>query len=203
MKKNISIRFFLCFLSLALVVGCSKQPFADYTYEPLDNPEIGEKIKFENLSIDAESYHWNFGDGQTSTEMSPVIEYSATGTFQVTLEALTKKKSDAYTEEIRIWPKTVLDLYTFEPDGTTPFASAKVSVYDTSLGEISGATQIYNGFTDDQGKATINHLDQKTYFVTVEKAVMEGWWVAGGNVTIRRMNEVNEYFGVAQLIPGE
>lgn len=199
MKNVDSSRILLCLLLPVILASCTKQPFADFTYEPAENPEVGEKIKFENLSVDAENYSWSFSDGQTSTEMSPEMKFNATGTYQVTLEALTKKKSDAYTEEIRIWPKTILEIYAFEPDGSTPLRSAKVSIFDTSTGEPSSSTQIYAGFTDNEGKATIYYLDQKTYYATVEKYTGNWTMAMGGNVTIRQMNDVNQYYGITQL----
>ncbi len=42
---------------------------------------------FTNTSVGATTYAWDFGDGNTSTTTSPVHEYSATGTYTVTLTA--------------------------------------------------------------------------------------------------------------------
>lgn len=40
---------------------------------------------FTNLSQNADSYEWDFGDGTTSTEVNPVHEYSQPGTYDVSL----------------------------------------------------------------------------------------------------------------------
>jgi gliding motility-associated-like protein len=45
-------------------------------------------ISFENSSINGETYLWNFGDGTTSTEESPVHTYATYGTYDVTLTAI-------------------------------------------------------------------------------------------------------------------
>lgn len=51
-------------------------------------------VTFTNTSTDLESmpsalhYNWDFGDGMTSTEQNPVHTYSATGSYDVTLEVV-------------------------------------------------------------------------------------------------------------------
>ena len=44
-------------------------------------------IQFQNGSLNANSYLWDFGDGSTSTETSPLKVYAASGTFLVRLRA--------------------------------------------------------------------------------------------------------------------
>ena len=44
-------------------------------------------VSFTNTSAQASSYHWNFGDGATSSASSPVHTYSAAGTYTVALTA--------------------------------------------------------------------------------------------------------------------
>src|SRR5690242_14007578 len=43
------------------------------------------EISFKNTSLHAESWYWQFGDGTTSTEESPVHTYSASAHYQVRL----------------------------------------------------------------------------------------------------------------------
>ena len=45
----------------------------------------GQAVTFFNYSDNAKDYLWNFGDGNTSTELSPVHEYSRTGLFNISL----------------------------------------------------------------------------------------------------------------------
>lgn len=44
-------------------------------------------IQFENYSTNASSYLWNFGDGDTSTEVSPQHLYKENGNYKVSLTA--------------------------------------------------------------------------------------------------------------------
>jgi PKD repeat protein len=57
-------------------------PAASFSYE-VDGPTV----TFTNTSTGADSYLWDFGDGNSSTEESPVHTYSADGSYNVTLTA--------------------------------------------------------------------------------------------------------------------
>lgn len=46
---------------------------------------VERALKFNNVSIGANSQNWNFGDGTTSTEISPIKKYSNPGVYTVTL----------------------------------------------------------------------------------------------------------------------
>lgn len=59
-------------------------PLAHFTYSPID----GKKYQFTNASVNAQSYLWTFGDGDTSTELNPIHEYAAAGKYTVTLKVL-------------------------------------------------------------------------------------------------------------------
>ncbi len=64
----------------------SNKPAAKFSisgYElPLPNP-----VSFINISSNATSYEWNFGDGNTSTQSNPSHVYSARGTYVIKLKA--------------------------------------------------------------------------------------------------------------------
>lgn len=45
-------------------------------------------ITFVNESSGAVSYHWDFGDGNVSSDADPTHTYTAPGTYQVTLRAV-------------------------------------------------------------------------------------------------------------------
>ena len=60
-------------------------PFASFQYEVSKDNAL--KVSFTNTSENAESYKWDFGDGETSTEENPVHEYSEEGSYDVVLTA--------------------------------------------------------------------------------------------------------------------
>ena len=51
-------------------------------------------IQFENLSVNETSYLWNFGDGNTSTEESPLHQYLNEGTYTVSLITTNNQGND-------------------------------------------------------------------------------------------------------------
>ena len=62
-------------------------PTADFA---VDTPAVCEApvpITFSNLSTNANTYLWDFGDGTTSTAANPVHTYATTGTYTICLTA--------------------------------------------------------------------------------------------------------------------
>jgi PKD repeat protein len=57
-------------------------PKSDFIYESDERT-----VTFINLSKGATAYHWDFGDGETSTEENPVHEYPAFGVYTAYLTA--------------------------------------------------------------------------------------------------------------------
>jgi hypothetical protein len=62
-----------------------QNPVANFFYIVGNNPN---EIQLINGSTDADFFLWDFGDGTTSTDRSPVHSYSSNGTFNITLTAI-------------------------------------------------------------------------------------------------------------------
>ncbi len=72
-----------------------------------------------NQSNNADRYLWNFGDGDTSSENSPVHFYKEVGAFEISLVAISDKGcSDTYTLNRKI--KTILEGEIILPNAFTP-----------------------------------------------------------------------------------
>jgi len=66
----------------------STQANFDYEVEVKTNDDTGGiyyEVSFENKSVHAVSYHWDFGNGNTSEEEHPVAIYEEDGIYEVTL----------------------------------------------------------------------------------------------------------------------
>ncbi|MFN0081640.1 MAG: PKD domain-containing protein [Ferruginibacter sp.] len=72
--------------SAYLSVTIFKTPIALFDYSPLP-PMPNTPVKFRNLTTNATTYLWDFGDGQRSTLFEPTHEFINTGTYNVTLYA--------------------------------------------------------------------------------------------------------------------
>lgn len=62
---------------------------SDFTYEQNSN-----QVAFHNQSVNANSYLWSFGNGDTDTTANPVYTYNHTGQYVISLEAISGCKSD-------------------------------------------------------------------------------------------------------------
>ncbi|RPI43913.1 MAG: PKD domain-containing protein [Bacteroidetes bacterium] len=105
--KSYSKFLFLFFAGALILAGCKKvdPPTADfiYTIDVLT-------VTFENLSTGADSYEWDFGDGNTSTEENPVHTYTDGGDFSVTLKAVNEGGDDSFSDDFTLTkPGAIID----------------------------------------------------------------------------------------------
>lgn len=84
--RDLFTRILLLFLGWSSL-QCSAQT-ADFSFSPAQGcaPMM---VQFTNLSSNAVSYQWNFGNGNTSTIQHPSNVYTGQGTYTVTLTAVT------------------------------------------------------------------------------------------------------------------
>jgi len=102
--KNLSLAIFL--FSILFTAGCEddessvEPPTARFNYAV--DEDNGLIVTFTNVSLNADTYSWDFGDGESSTEMSPSHTYATDGTYDVTLTATNSGGSDAVTESLEL-----------------------------------------------------------------------------------------------------
>jgi gliding motility-associated-like protein len=101
------------------IVNVYDSPIAGFNVSPEETDLFNPDVTFSNTSIDAISYLWNFGDGDTSTLFNPLHTYEDTGTFVVTLIAYNQFGCpDSVKKKVRINP--VFSFFipnTFTPNG--------------------------------------------------------------------------------------
>jgi hypothetical protein len=128
--------------------------------------EPGQEIQFTASAQNADTYNWNFGDGNTSADMNPVHLYNAPGTYQVTLTAsnadcagtdgldIQVNGSSADTEDafaqngVSLWNDANTVFIRFEQawEGKTVF-----TLYD-----VQGKRILNRQFNDAQGTLTVD-----------------------------------------------
>ncbi|HKK87590.1 MAG TPA: PKD domain-containing protein, partial [Saprospiraceae bacterium] len=75
-------------------------PVASYTYTI--DPSNSRRVIFTNTSQSANSYEWDFGDGNSSTDENPTHTYADDDFYFVELKASNNCDDDFYEEEIEI-----------------------------------------------------------------------------------------------------
>lgn len=113
----------LVILSIAGLAACvgPKASF-DFTQE---EPIAPSEVEFSNKSEKAESYLWDFGDGNSSEDVSPRHRYTRSGQYTVTLKAQKGNKTDEMNEEIEVKaPKSCL------VELTTEMGKMLIELYD-------------------------------------------------------------------------
>ena len=152
MKKNrIFIVTMAAFVIAALtVVSCSEDdpviPSSDFSFEIDD-----KTVTFTNLSADANSYSWDFDDGNTSIEPNPIHTYDAYGDYDVRLTATNSDGDDIQKTTISVvkeWPAIAID---------------------GDFGDWDAVESFYSGYGDAAGtlteaKVTTDAAGSKLYF---------------------------------------
>jgi CubicO group peptidase (beta-lactamase class C family) len=84
-----------------VVITLSK-PKANFTFASANMGAQPTTINFTNTSVGASSYHWFFGNGDTSSKANPGENYSVTKTYNVTLVAVNAAGSDSITKQVPV-----------------------------------------------------------------------------------------------------
>ena len=100
MKKTNFITSLTTVILLTLVLGsCEKtpEPTAQFAFNVTDL-----EVTFTNESDDATSYSWDFGDGNTSIETSPVHTYADYGLYSVSMTATGEGGDASVTKDVEV-----------------------------------------------------------------------------------------------------
>lgn len=73
-----------CYDTVDSTVRVNITPTSSFTFTENINNMTG-KLQFKNKSNGADTYFWDFGNGQTSTETDPVVTYANDGSFLIML----------------------------------------------------------------------------------------------------------------------
>ncbi|MBK8557007.1 MAG: peptidylprolyl isomerase [Lewinellaceae bacterium] len=87
--KNYPILLLLAMLGLA---SCAVKPVATFTL-PIEKHVAPATVQFSNSSQNAETYLWDFGDGNSSTEANPTHKFEHSGNYIVQLKATKGNKT--------------------------------------------------------------------------------------------------------------
>jgi len=136
---------------------------------------VGQSIAFQGDTVDGSVFLWTFGDGTTSTSMTPYKTYSATGTFTVVFKASGVGFSPSTASiTLTILPALpIISSFTASPSTVAQGSSS------TLAWSVSGATSLSldNGIGTVTGTTsrTVTPANTLTYVLTATNA--------GGSIT--------------------
>ena len=182
MKK---IFYIVLALSL-LLISCEKAPVSSFSTDT-NEPEVGKPVFFNNNSQNSERFEWDFGDGYVSSERDPAHTFTSTGSYEVTLTAISKnRQTDKSSLTLNVLVPTLLVIEVREYYSGDLIPNASIILYPTLDDWDAQTNKIDEGFTDDNGVAVFSGLDAFIYYVDVLEATHD-------NYTLR-----NEDFGFVQ-----
>lgn len=104
MKKLVQNAWVLSLLFMAItMVSCDKdklEVISGFSYQ-VDATDF-KKVTFTNAAQNYTAVSWDFGDGNTSTELNPVHIYATTGAFTVKLTATGAEGTDVSSQVVTI-----------------------------------------------------------------------------------------------------
>ncbi len=138
-------------------IAQSEENFVEYT--------------FTNTSTDGESFLWDFGDGNTSTEESPTHVYETPGVYTVTLEVTNAAGlSTTLGKPIDIQAPVTVDC-TWEVD---PEDYRTVHFADASVGAVELLWEFGDGFQFTGMSASHTYREDGIYTVTLTSTSITG-----------------------------
>ena len=166
---RISPIYIVLIVPLLALFSCKKLPETDFTYAPMDNPEAGEFVEFENTTPEASSFEWDFGDGGTSTQESPTHIFDDPGNFDVKLTATNDAGNQPKTRNIIINAPTVLAFFILDSTEQNILEGADVWVYDNQTDWNNIAEPMWTALTNADGEAFFSNMESIVYYAWIFK----------------------------------
>jgi PKD repeat protein len=143
------------------------QVTADFTSQNNVNCSAPLSVEFNNLSANASSYIWDFGDGSTSTEENPTHTYNNPGVYDVKLVASSEVcGTDSIIKEsfVEITDTSVVTAI-FPTSGTDVYHCCRGMLYDNGYtGQYSNDITSYVVINVPNA----NYIDLHFYFIDLE-----------------------------------
>lgn len=105
-----------CIFNDSLTVNVVPEVQTEFIVKKVFNCESVPLISVENISVNSENYHWDFGDGNTSDEFEPFHTYQEFGTYNITLTSTTKGCTNQKTIPVTVGKLLVPNVVTLNQD---------------------------------------------------------------------------------------
>lgn len=201
-RKIITITSLISLVALA-ALSCKKLPEPDFSFTPEENPEAGEEVQFENKTLEASSYQWNFGDGGSSTEINPTHIYEEAGIFEVQLTAFNDAGDASRTASITINESTILGFVVYDSTEVNVIEGAAIWLYDNEADWNNVEDPLMSDFTDADGIVLFEHMEAIEYYIWAVKEAPGGLWLSGGSTPALELNQMTIFNVPCAWIPDQ
>lgn len=174
-------------LAILFFTSCERHvvepdPYADFGVEySLVTP--GEVIFFENFSLDADRFEWDFGDGTKSYAFEPTHYYQTEGTFRVSLAAFRGNKVDYVYLSIKVYETTLeVEVVDWETEVYVP--NVDVTLYTSFTDWYEFTNAIVHDYTNLDGFVIFKGMQTIEYFI-------DAWSPSFNNQDLGEENENN------------
>jgi len=182
--------FYTSLIFSLVLFSCEKTPEAGFSVNT-ETVTVGQEVLFNNQSHNAESFEWDFGDGFISNEKHPAHIFNATGSYEVSLTAISKSGvEDNATMMIDVLIPTLLEIEVREYYDEYVVPDASVILYPTSTDWDAQTNKLTEGFTDKSGIVVFANLDPYVYYVDVWEAEHDNYTLRAEDIGFIRTPEV-------------
>ncbi len=211
------MKFYFSGLAVLAVIGimavsCGKESTPAPTVQ-INFSVDGYKVAFTALATNADTYAWDFGDGETSTEKDPEHTYAQSGKYTVKLTVTGKGGTAEATKEVEI-AASKLEMLTGGPaakDGKAWSISQQAGVGDAILyadADLTVQDPIPSGMIGLIGMASeyndkfIFHSDGKyTHDVVNDSVIVDAVYAAINEIPFEPSAE--DAVGLTPFTPGQ
>lgn len=154
----------------SLIINTETKPpvaIATYTSDDLT-------VYFENKSICADEYYWDFGDGEFSKEESPIHGYGGFEVFQCVLTAFNESGSSSITLDVNIIPTSenpgqydIISLFP-NPTKTQLKIVSELKIESFSLINMNGQEMLFKEIENNNNiQINIHSFDKGVYLLRI------------------------------------
>ncbi|MBK5286797.1 MAG: PKD domain-containing protein [Bacteroidia bacterium] len=186
----------LILIAAFTVLSCSKKddstpaPSACFLVDATESTDVTHNFVFTNCTGPYNTYNWDFGDGQTSTDMNPLHRFNHVGVFNVKMTATNSSgKSDINTRKITLGHNTLYKIIISKVNNHINFPKhVYLTYYNAALGMnyyldryVTSSSQI--PFTVDLSDNALYDNNTSSYYLFKEDN-LGGQSYISGNFTV-------------------
>jgi PKD repeat protein len=160
-----SMSFFGCISETTLPVVVYPAPVPAFIAAPASQVFPAATVSFtNNTNAGTWTWLWNFDDGNTSADMSPVHTYAAPGDFDVSLTVSNGVCTGDVVHTVRVLPTPPIADFDSIPSGCQPW---NVAITNTSLYATSYYWDFGDGHTSNAMNPNYTYVQAGTYQITL------------------------------------